>query len=91
MNDGPPVVMLGDQALTRVPLPCADEVAALATLAVLNGTTVNAMPVTAPSTDNKDLRLGRRPVAVLPFSGDILELSTLLVVRGAARQVPRTP
>src|SRR5947209_2181768 len=39
VKDGPPVVMLGDQALTRVPLPADEDVAALATFALPSGTT----------------------------------------------------
>ncbi|MFI1294279.1 hypothetical protein ACH4VM_38890 [Streptomyces sp. NPDC020792] len=75
LKDGPPVVMLGDQALTRVPLPCTDDVAALATFAVLSGTTVRAKPVSAPTTVSQDLRRGRRPAATLPLLvGDIVEL-----------------
>ncbi|GHA47929.1 hypothetical protein GCM10010345_60510 [Streptomyces canarius] len=81
-KDGPPVVMLGDQALTRVPLLCEDDVAALAACAVLNGTTVRIIPVTAPNTDSRDLRRGRRSAAVPSFSGDIVVLSTLRVIRG---------
>ncbi|GHE04983.1 hypothetical protein GCM10010339_38780 [Streptomyces alanosinicus] len=84
-KDGPPVVILGDQALTRTPLPCADGVAAPAACAVLSGTAARAMPVTAPSTDSKDPRRGRRPASVLPFAGNILDLSTLVVGRSQAK------
>jgi len=72
--------MLGDQALTLVALPCDEEVAAPATVAVLNGKTVSAMPVSAPHTDSNDLRRDRRPAAVLPFAEDIVVLSALVVV-----------
>ncbi|WP_460340467.1 hypothetical protein [Actinoallomurus acanthiterrae] len=50
-NAGPPVVMLGDQALTRSPLPW--EVAAFA---VPSGTATRAMAVNAP--DSKAMRRG---------------------------------
>ncbi|GAA2878448.1 hypothetical protein GCM10010524_07920 [Streptomyces mexicanus] len=73
LKDGPPVVMLGDQALTRVPWPCADDVAALAAVAVLSGTTVRAMPVSAPTTVSRDLPRGRRLAAVV-LSEDIVDL-----------------
>ncbi|WP_234341134.1 hypothetical protein [Streptomyces sp. NRRL S-646] len=78
-KDGPPVVMLGDQALTLVALPCAEDVAVLAAFAVLSGTTVRAIPVSAAHMLSKDLRRGRRTAAVLPFFGDIVVPSTLLV------------
>ncbi|GAA2475172.1 hypothetical protein GCM10010276_08330 [Streptomyces longisporus] len=77
-KDGPPVVMLGDQALTLVAFPCGAEVAALARWEVLNGTTVSAMPVSAAHTDGS----GRRNAVGLPFAEDIVVLSAHVVVSG---------
>ncbi|WP_240677334.1 hypothetical protein [Actinacidiphila soli] len=76
---GPPVVMLGDQALTRVPLPWDEGAAVLAAFAVLSGTTARVMPANAPATDSKALRRGRQ-IAVRPLLWDIMDLSTFLVV-----------
>jgi hypothetical protein len=57
-----------------VTLPCNEDVAALAAFAVFNGTTVRAMPVSAPNTVSKVLRCGRLYAAALPLLGDIVDL-----------------
>jgi hypothetical protein len=73
--------MLGDQALTWVPLPLDEGAAVLAALAVLKGMTAKAMAANVPATDSKPVRRGRQ-LADSALLWDIVDFSAL--IRGCA-------
>jgi hypothetical protein len=79
--------MLGDQALTRVPLPWDGGVAVLAAFAVLSGMTARATVASAPATDSKAVRRGRQ-LAARAFLWDIVDFSALLVIRSGVDSLP---